>query len=119
MSECVGWVIKMDIKDGKLNEFKSLMSEMVEATKKNEPGALSYEWYFNEAETQCQIYEKYTSSQATMIHLGAFGENFAERFMSSVKPTGVDFYGSPSDELREAMKGFGPAYFTHVGGFTR
>jgi quinol monooxygenase YgiN len=119
MSDQVSWIIKMNIKSGKITDFKALMSEMVEATKTHEEGAESYEWYFNETETECHIYEKYKDSQATMTHLGAFGENFAGRFMTLVEPTGITIYGTPNEDVKTALKDFGPAFLTHVGGFTR
>ena len=119
MSDCVSWIITMNINDGKLNDFKTLMNEMVEATKTHETGALSYEWYFNDAGTECQIFEKYADSSAVMTHLGAFGENFAGRFMSLVSPTGITVYGKANDEVKVALKDFGPSFYSHVAGFTR
>ena len=119
MSENVSWVIQLNIKPGQLDGFKTLMTEMVDATKTHESGALSYEWYLNESGSACHIYEKYADSAAMMTHLGAFGENFAERFMGHCEPTGLNVYGNPSEDVRTALKDFGAVHFSHIGGFTR
>ncbi len=84
MSDHVYWMLELAIKDGQLETFKALMEEMVESTKANEPGALNYEWWINEAGTVCHLYERYADSAATLAHLGAFGANYAERFMACV-----------------------------------
>ena len=119
MSECVSWVLQTKINDGQLDNFKTLMTEMVEATKTNESGALCYEWFISEDNTSCHIYERYENSEATMTHLGAFGENFAKRFMGCVTPKGITVYGNPSDQVRGALKGMGAVHFSNFGGFAR
>jgi hypothetical protein len=54
-----------------------------------------------------------------MIHLGAFGSKFAERFLSCVEPTGFSVYGDPSDDVRGVLDGFGAVYLGPFGGFAR
>lgn len=119
MSTEVHWVLELDIKDGQLDNFKALMAEMVDATKANEPDATHYEWFVNEAETSCHIYERYADSAAVMTHLGTFGEKFAERFLAALAPIRLVVYGDPSDEVRDALAGLGAAHMKQVGGFAR
>ena len=95
------------------------MAEMVDTTQTNEPGAINYEWTIAEDNATIHIYERYADSEATMVHLGAFGEKFAERFMSQVDPTRFDVYGNPNDQVKEALSGLGPVYMTPIGGFVR
>ena len=54
-----------------------------------------------------------------MQHLASFGANFAERFLSVLRPVRFVVYGTPSDEVREALAGFAPVYMQDAGGFTR
>lgn len=119
MSTQVHWVLELDIKDGQLANFKTLMAEMVEATKANEPGTTHYEWFVNDEETSCHIYERYVDSAAVMVHLGTFGEKFAERFLAALAPVRLVVYGNPSDEVRAALAGLGALHMTQVGGFDR
>ena len=44
MDKKIFWVLDTEIKDGKTDEVKSLMNEMIDFTQKNEPGAVHYEW---------------------------------------------------------------------------
>lgn len=117
MDNQVFWMLSVNINDGEIENFNSLMAEMVAATEAKEPEALNYEWFIKES--TCQIYERYSDSAATMVHLGNFGANYAERFMGMVVPTGLTIYGSPSDEVKEAMAAFSPAYMPFSAGFNR
>lgn len=119
MTNHVYWVLELNIKGGELNNFTKLMNEMVSATQNNEPGALNYEWWLSEDKSSCHIYERYTDSTATMVHLGNFGSKFAERFMGYVDPTRFTVYGSANDEVMGALAAFGAVYMEPFGGFHR
>ena len=117
MSTVVSWNLQLAVRDGRLDDFRSLMNEMVEFTRA-EAGAQAYEWFVTEDGTACHIYERYADSDATMVHLATFGSVFAERFLSCVEPTGFSVYGDPSDEVRGVLDGFGAVYMGWFGGFT-
>ena len=119
MSDTVSWILDLKIKDGEIDNAKALMREMVDATKANEPGTLNYEWYASDDGATIHIYERYADSAATMTHLGAFGEKFAERFLAILEPTRFVVYGDPSAEVREALAPMGAVHMAHIGGFTR
>ncbi len=118
MTDNVFWVMAADVKDGELANFKALMNEMIEATRK-EAGALNYEWFISEDEASIQIYERYADSDALMVHVGNFGENFAERFLGCLNLSRFVVYGNPSDQAREALAGFGAVHVSQIGGFVR
>lgn len=117
MSGTVSWVLALSVNDGKLDEFRTLMEEMVTATRE-ESGALMYEWFLGE-DGSCHLYERFTDDEATMVHLGNFGSKFAGRFLGCVTPTGFSVYGNPGAEVRQALSGLGPAYLNTFGGFAR
>lgn len=119
MSDHVSWMLELSIKHGEQDSLKTLMREMVEATQATEPGTLNYEWFFSTDEKTCHIWERYADSAAAMIHLGHFGEKFAERFMAALEPTRFVVYGNPNDEVKEALSAFGVAYMAPVAGFAR
>ena len=118
MSNVVSWSLQMSVREGCLDDAKALVPEMVEGTR-NEPGALTYEYYLSDDGGSCHIYERYTDSDAVMAHLGNFGANYAERFMACFEPTSFSVYGPASDEVRGALEGFGAAHFGSMGGFRR
>ncbi len=119
MGQNVHWILEVGIKDGQLENFKTLMGEMVAATSADEPGTTHYEWFLSADETSCHIYERYADSAAVMVHLGNFGSKFAGRFMGCVQPTGLTVYGDADAEARKALGGLGAVHFEQIGGFAR
>jgi quinol monooxygenase YgiN len=119
MSDNVYWLLELAIKPGEFDNFEALMKEMVEATQANEPNTLNYEWSISDDRQSCHIYERYVDSAATMTYLGTFGEKFAERFMAALEPTRFLVYGTPNNEVKAALSGFGPVFRAPFGGFAR
>ena len=119
MSDNVYWILEVAIKDGEFDNFKALMTEMVDATQADEPGALNYEWTVSDDQSTCHIYERYADSAATMVHLGNFGSKFAGRFMKVLKPTKFVVYGNPDDKVKDALNPMGAVYMSPIGGFAR
>lgn len=117
MSNTVSWNLQMSVRDGKLDDARTLMGEMVAATRE-EPGARGYEWFISADGDRCHINERYEDSDAVIAHLGTFGSRFADRFLACFEPTALSVYGSPSAEARAALDGFGAAYLKPFGGFT-
>lgn len=118
MSKAVSWILQLSVREGRLDEFRSLAREMVDSTR-SEPGALAYEWFLDETGGACHIYERYLDSPAALAHIATFGEKFAERFLACVEPTGAYVYGTPSTEVRAALDGLGAAYLGPLDGFFR
>ena len=119
MSQNVYWLLKVDVNPGKLDDAQALMLEMIASTKDNEPRTLNYEWSFSADMSSVHIYERYSDSEATMVHLGNFGSSFAERFMQCFAPTGFSVYGEASSDVREALAGFGAEFYAPAAGFVR
>ncbi len=118
MSTVVSWNLQLSVREGRLDDARALMHEMVESTRE-EAGTQSYEWFLSEDGTVCHIYERYADSDAAMAHLGNFGSKFAERFLECFEPTALCVYGEPSDDARAALDGFGAVYLGTLGGFSR
>lgn len=114
----VSWIVELSVKTGKLEEFRSLMEEMVASTRQ-EPGTLAYEWFVSDDGSAVHIYERYASSDAVLEHLQNFGSKFAERFLAAVDLTRFMVYGTPSQQVKASLSGFGPTYLGPFGGFVR
>ena len=119
MSTSVSWVFVSKVNAGKSDELKKLMTDMVPATKSNEPGAEIYEWFLNEDGSELHLYERYVDSAATMVHLGNFGANYMPRFLECCTPARLHVYGEPSDDVKGVLNGFGAVYCPSFGGFAR
>lgn len=115
-SDDIAWTLTADLTEGTDEAFSALMAEMVEATKA-EAGAKSYEWY--RTGNTVHINERYDTNQDAGIHLGNFGESFAERFLAILTPTGLQVYGPAEGGVREGLAGLGANFYTQVGGFNR
>ena len=119
MSENIFWVLVTKIKEGELQNLKTLMKEMNEYTESNEPDALAYEWFISGDEKYCHLFEHYKDSAATIIHMKSFMKNFGKRFMSILEVKSYTIYGKPSDELKSMLDPMGVIYMEPLGGYTR
>ena len=109
---------QLSIKEGKLEDFKSIVNSMVETTDVNEPNTLVYEYHINEDGTECHLLETFKDSDAFMVHLGNVGHLFDALFESATM-TRAKIYGSPSAELKQALDPLGAEYFAHLNGIQR
>lgn len=112
----IHWVLGLTIQEGKEGDLEPLMNEMVEATR-GEEGALSYEWLRNGSSVH--LYERYENSEAALVHMNGFVENFAERFLNVFEVERFDVYGPASDDVRAVAADLNPAHFDLIGGFAR
>jgi len=119
MTENVYWVIELAVSPGCYEDLKTLNAELIEATRKNEPGMLDNHWAISDDRQVCHVYERYQDSAAVMTHLESFGPNFAVRLMEAVKPARLVVYGTPSAQVKEALAGLSPVYMAPFGGFRR
>ena len=119
MSDHVMWIVDMTIGEGKLADLKALASEMTEATKKNEPGALNYEWSISEDGKRLNIYERYANLAAVQAHMGNVGPTHIPRLMSMGTVNSFTVYSKATPELRAVLANAHPTYMQDVAGFTR
>jgi quinol monooxygenase YgiN len=115
----VSWLTECAVKEGKLDELKELMDEMVAATSEEEPGALNYEWFISEDGGTLHLYEKYADSAAMVTHANAFVERWVRRFMGCVDVKRFTAYGNPDEAAQKAMAPFGGKQLGTLGGFAR
>lgn len=118
MSDAVSWNLHLRVRDGQLKTAKALMEEMVESTLQ-EPGTRGYEWFLSADGRVCHIHERYTDSDAALVHAAAFGSRFVERFLAVFEPIRLSAYGPMSPALRTSLDAFGAEYFGPLGGFSR
>jgi quinol monooxygenase YgiN len=119
MSDQVYWVLDTEVREGKFDELKSLMKEMVDATKAGEPGTLNYEWTISDDNRRVTLLERYADSASAMIHIRSFMKNYAPRFMACLEPKKQVTHGNPSDELRKMLAAVNSKFMSPFGGFSR
>ena len=87
---------KFAIHDGKAEEFKSLARECSEIVNRDEPGTLFYEWFLNEAETECVALDCYVNLDAVMKHVQNIGPTMRE--ILAITDRYVEIYGADPTE---------------------
>ncbi len=114
------WVVEFTIKEGKLDAFKKLAEEFVANVKKSEPGARSYQWYFNDDETKCIVSELYEDSKAILAHLeGSTVSTLFPKLLETAQLTRFEVYGDPNEEAKNMLAKFGAQNYRSFTGFTR
>jgi quinol monooxygenase YgiN len=112
----VSWMVHLSVRPHRLELFKSLTREMVDATRQ-ERGVLSYERFISDDGSTIHVYERYEVSAAAIDHLLEFRRRFSERFSTMIDRIQFVVYGNPTKELREIFDSFQPIYFQPFGDF--
>ena len=116
MSDSVYVIARCAVRPGKAELAKQGAKELLRYCKENEPGLLTYEFYFNGTETELQVLETYKDNQAILNH-NTDGHNDA--FFEAVEITDISLWGAVTDELLAAWKDVNPTAYTHWDGFSR
>src|SRR5437867_1133013 len=104
MGREVSWVVELELKDGRADQFRALSEEMVGVAQR-EPGTI--------------VYERYANVSVAAAHLRTFHEQFGDLFATLVTRKRFAVFGPANDEVKELLDGFGATYLTHLAGFSR
>ncbi|MDH3671731.1 MAG: antibiotic biosynthesis monooxygenase [Gammaproteobacteria bacterium] len=111
-------VAEVEIKRGRVDEFKTIAAEVIQRVEANEPRTWTYEWYLNEDESKCYVLEHYADSAATMAHMENVGP-LLDRFFETCSIDNLSLFGEVSAEVREAFAALNPSVFEHWSGVSR
>jgi hypothetical protein len=123
MADPVRFNVYVEVKDGRLDDFKKIARDWSVHHYKTRPDILSYEWFFmGEEEKKALVMEVYESSEAMLATMGQVSE--AEQAEEPDYPYDMiklEVCGNVSDELRQRLdKGKSTIeYYNHIDGFTR
>jgi ribonucleotide monophosphatase NagD (HAD superfamily) len=90
------------IGDGRLDELKEAVAELVEFVRSNEPRPIAYEIYFDEAGSRMTVVQVHPDSTSMEYHMTVAGPAFAG-FAELITLSTLDVYGKPSEELLELL----------------
>ena len=99
-------VISLDtslIRDGRLDELKEAVAELVEFVESNEPRPIVYEVYFDETGSRMTVVQVHPDSASMEYHMRVAGPAFSG-FTELVTLSTLDVYGKPSEELLELLR---------------
>jgi quinol monooxygenase YgiN len=91
------------IRDGRLDELKEAVAELVEFVRSNEPRPIAYEIYFDEAGSRMTVVQVHPDSASMEYHMTVAGPAFAG-FAELITLSTLDVYGKPSEELLELLR---------------
>jgi len=104
----------LKIHNGKLDEFKNLVPNLIKAVKKNEPGALTYDWFLDEKTMECKVLEIYADSQAVLAHVTNVGELLQE--LTAISDLTLEVFGDPELELKKLIEDMGVRLYPFFSG---
>jgi quinol monooxygenase YgiN len=102
MNEIQG-IARLQIHDGKLEEFKRVASQCMQVARTKDTGTLQYELYFNEDETECIVLERYRDVQSMLQHQNNIG-GLMDALLKTCTGSGVAC-GKATTELIKALEG--------------
>lgn len=103
MSESIVVIDSSEIREGKLEELKTALEELVAFVEANEAEPIAYNVYFNEDGTRMTVVQMHPSSASMEYHMKVAGPLF-RKMTELLKLSRVDFYGEPSDDLLDQMR---------------
>jgi hypothetical protein len=92
-----------EIREGKIDELKTALTELVEFVEANEAEPIAYSIYIDEEGSRMTVMQIHPSSASMELHMRLAGPIF-RKFTDLVVLSSVDFYGTPSDAVLEQMR---------------
>jgi quinol monooxygenase YgiN len=84
-----------EVHDGRLEELRAAVAELVEFVEANEAEPLAYNVYFDEQGTTMTVVQVHPSSESFERHMELAGPVF-RKFADLLTLSRIDFYGTPS-----------------------
>ena len=103
MSEPVISIDTSLIRDGRLDELKSAVADLVEFVRANEPRPIVYEVYVDQTGSRMTVVQVHPDSASMEHHMTVAGPAFAG-FAELITLSTVDVYGTPSEGLLELLR---------------
>jgi hypothetical protein len=103
MSEPIVSIDTSQIREGKLDDLKEAVVELVAFVESNEPRPIIYAIYFDEAATRMTVAQVHPDSESMEYHMTVAGPAFAG-FLELVTLSTLDVYGEPSEALLEQLR---------------
>jgi quinol monooxygenase YgiN len=103
MSEPIVSIDSSEIHEGRLEELKTAMKELVEFVDANEPQPIVYNVYLNEDGTRMTVVQVHPDSASMEFHMTVAGSAFP-KFSEFVTLSRIDIYGKPTAKLLEQMR---------------
>lgn len=98
MSDPVVYIDHSDIREGKVQEVRAGVSELVEFVETREPQLIAYGFYIDETGSAMTVVAIHPDSESLESHLEIGGPAF-RKFAELLELRTIDLYGRPSDKV--------------------
>lgn len=104
------------IRPGEMEHFKKIAAEMIQVVREKEKGTgcLRYDWFYNEAKSECLVMEIYRDSDAVLEHMGNVGALLGR--LAGISELSLQVCGAPSEALKKASEGMPIVYYDFEAG---
>lgn len=103
MSDPIIYIDTSEIREGKLEELKTAINDLVEFVDANEPQAIAYNVYLNGNGTRITVVQIHPDSASLEFHMKVAGPAFP-KFTEFIKLSTIEIYGKPSDNLLKQLR---------------
>jgi hypothetical protein len=103
MSEPIVYIDRSQVRDGKLEQLKLAIRDLVAFIDANVPRAMTYRIYLNESGGQMTVVQIHPDSTSLEFHMRVGAPEFS-KFKDLIRLSSIDVYGEPSDALRKQLE---------------
>ncbi len=103
MPEPIVYIDSSEIREGKLEELKAAIGELVQFVRANEPQLISYNFYLNEDGTRMTVVAVHPDSASMEFHMKVAGPAF-RKFTEFLNLSTIEVYGQLSDTLLKQLR---------------
>lgn len=94
------------IQDGKLEETRRRLAELVDLVETNEPRLIAFNVYLDEEGRRASVVQVHPDADSMAFHIGVVSEHLSSAFDYLESTESEQFYGAPSDSLAAALQRF-------------
>ena len=105
---------RLRVHDGKAEQVQTLAKTCLESVRNKDTGTLGYEWFRSAGHTEYVVLERYRDSGAMLEHVANLGETMVA--LLKVAELSLEVYGTPSDELTNALEGLDVTVYGYMQG---
>jgi hypothetical protein len=103
MSELIIYIDHSEILDGKLEELKEGINELVEFVDEHEPQLISYGFFVNEEDARMTVVAVHPDSASLEFHMEIAGPAF-RKLSGFIRLMTIEVYGRPSDKALKQLR---------------
>jgi hypothetical protein len=103
MSEPIVYIDRSEIREGKLEEVKAAIAQLVNFVAEKEPQLLSYHFYLGEDGRRMTVVAIHPDSASLEFHMEIAGPVF-RKFVHLIDLQGIEVYGPVSDVARKRLQ---------------